>query len=118
MRVIEEGEERGDLARHSAYLSVVIILHYKFCRLILCGIDNYEDVQELIYTTRLKIVSKEDFLKNNGSPFTRISSIRKTKSVSPNVGSIPTPLLHLLPLVPSHRQLMSQVLEPNRNTSR
>jgi hypothetical protein len=38
----------------------------------LCGIDNSEDVQELIYTTRLKIVSKEDFLNNNGKPFTRI----------------------------------------------
>jgi hypothetical protein len=77
-------------------LSVVNILHCKFCRLMLCGIDNSKDVQELIYTTRLKIVSKEDFLKNNGKPLTRISGIRKTRSVSPNVGSIPTPLLHLL----------------------
>jgi hypothetical protein len=84
----------------------------------LCGIDNSEDVQELIYATRFKIVFREDLLRNNGNPFIRISGIRKT-SDSPNVGSIPTPLLrllHLLPLVPSHSQLMSQVLKPIRNT--
>jgi hypothetical protein len=103
---------------------VVNILHCKFCRFVFCSIDNSKDVQELIYKTCLKIVSKEDFLKYNGNPFTRISGIR-TRNVSPNMGSIPTPLLrllqllnllHLVPLVPSHRQLMSQVLEPNRNT--